>query len=167
MPPQYLPDFMFSCSVVSCRTKPLMYRNHCMVMTIKTHIIYYERWFHWINTLNVNKNHSVHRPTGKSIHTWNQMHFGKVQSKMKSYNGTNYLSPRCKNGRFTHRSKQTNNQMYLSPHLAGCVCVRVDAIGQSRSSGRLVHAGVLSKPTGNDPHAGVLSKRPHSAFVVD
>jgi hypothetical protein len=82
---------------------------------------------------------------------------------------------RPKTERPLHSQEQTTNK--CTSHLTWrsvCVraCVRVEASGKSRSSCRLVHAGVLSKTTGKilmlasypndrqDPYAGVLSKRP-------
>ena len=91
-----------------------------------------------------------------------------VQSKIKSYAGTNYLSPRCrpvsslgyveaKNrtaASLTGANKQTNVPF---PSLGG---VRVEASGKSRSSCRLVHAGVLSKATGKILRLASYPKRP-------
>ena len=67
-----------------------------------------------------------------------------VQSKIKSYAGTNYVSPRCRpvsslgyveaKNRTAASLKGANKQTYLSPHLEECVC----ACGSERKVAVLV-----------------------------
>ena len=127
--------------------------------------------FQCINTLNIKINHSLHRPTGKPIHTWNQMHFGKIMYKAKySPMPARTIYPhvaglcrrlgtwRPKTERLLHSKEQTNKRTF---HLTWrSVCVRVEASGKSRSSCRLVHAGVLSKATGKILRLASYPKRP-------
>ena len=93
---------------------------------------------------------------------------------MKSYAGTNYLSPRCrpvsslgyveaKNRTAASLTGANNKQMYLSPHLEECVCACVRACGSERKVAVLVPIGPRWRFIQNDrqdPYAGVLSKRP-------
>ena len=65
------------------------------------------------------------------------------------------------NGRFTHRSKQTNKQSNVPFTSLGGVCVR--ACGSERKVAVLVPIGPRWRFIQNDrqdPYAGVLSKRP-------
>ena len=102
--------------------------------------------FHCINTLNINMHHSVHRPTGKPIHTWNQMHFGKIMYKAKySPMPARTIYPhvaslcrrfgtwRPKTERPLHSHEQTNKQTNVPfTSLGGvCVCGRGPRVGWS------------------------------------